>query len=1087
MKINRLKYIIISTAFLYSSLLIGQSAVQFNKSVVSPDIGKYRLFEVLLNASGSQANPYTDVHLSAQFYGPVGEQVQVEGFWYGDQVWRIRFMPTSIGRWTFVTSSDDSAMSDISGEFNCVPSEHPGILLVNPDHPYTFMLSEGSPFFWMGETAWYLMSNEISYADGTFQTYVDQRARQKFNNIHFVLGTGGLPYGTKNPENEGGPLWISQIEGRINPRFFEWMDKRIAYLDSVNMAFGFFITWSQHMKTFSKEEYERFERYLIARYAAYPLLYWVVVGEFDEVKLNKEYIYHGTVINDRDPYGHLITIQPGHSDPENVGTNRIFANETWLDIIMLQLPYHYSGQIYTVSDVYDYVLTDRIYDKPVVDVEFGYEDFIYPGTTITGDDVRKFAWAIVMAGGFPSYGHHGIAKDFDLSSVYSEGAQFMTHLFDFFSDLHWWEMYPANEKVDRGFCLQSLTSEYIVYLSDDDFVTVDLTGENTAFQCQWYDPKNGSTVHAAPVAGGMQNTFIAPFVEDAVLYLSPWMQPIIRTNADSLRFTSIEGEQDPPEQQVLIENAGQGILQWSATETPNQSWLSLTNRTGLTGDALIVSVSSEGLAPGRYGSSIEISDSQAVNNPLFIPVSFILDPGKAELSVTPASLNFSVSRERLELMIRNEGGDTLNWSVRLDSIPLWIVSIEPLRGKLSSGQTQLVTLTVSRSGLEPRVHHGLLLIDANTDTTSIPVQMEVLRPPVLSLSSQILDFDSTWTSKLVFISNSGDSVLQWRAVNDSSASWIISINPDTGILLSGEQIPVNVSVYRTGVEPSALNGSISVLSTGGEESISVYMAIGQKVHFQHRVNCGSDATYLDTNGGQWEMDRAYENDFWGYIGGGTYSTKDEITNTVEDALYQSERFGCEGYDFKVDSGNYQVALHFAEIYMNAPGKRTFDVLIEDVPVLTSFDIYSEAGRNAAIVKSFDLPVMDGLLSIRFNRILEDPKVSAIEVIGRRFTSTGHRDLLTGHLPIHSRLHQNYPNPFNPSTVIAFDLPVDGEVILEIFNVNGQLIDRPLNSRLRSGQYRIEWATQTSGIYFCRLSVITPSARRVEIKKMLMTP
>ena len=38
------------------------------------------------------------------------------------------------------------------------------------------------------------------------------------------------------------------------------------------------------------------------------------------------------------------------------------------------------------------------------------------------------------------------------------------------------------------------------------------------------------------------------------------------------------------------------------------------------------------------------------------------------------------------------------------------------------------------------------------------------------------------------------------------------------------------------------------------------------------------------------------------------------------------------------------------------------------------------------------------------------------------------------------LHQNYPNPFNPFTSIEYSIPRAGNTRLEIFNVEGQLVD-----------------------------------------------
>jgi len=74
-----------------------------------------------------------------------------------------------------------------------------------------------------------------------------------------------------------------------------------------------------------------------------------------------------------------------------------------------------------------------------------------------------------------------------------------------------------------------------------------------------------------------------------------------------------------------------------------------------------------------------------------------------------------------------------------------------------------------------------------------------------------------------------------------------------------------------------------------------------------------------------------------------------------------------------------------------------------------------------------------------------------------------------------RLHQNYPNPFNPSTTIAYDLPRQSHVRLQIFNIEGKLI-RTLASGIQpSGFHSAVWDGTddtnnkvSNGMYFCRL-------------------
>ena len=45
------------------------------------------------------------------------------------------------------------------------------------------------------------------------------------------------------------------------------------------------------------------------------------------------------------------------------------------------------------------------------------------------------------------------------------------------------------------------------------------------------------------------------------------------------------------------------------------------------------------------------------------------------------------------------------------------------------------------------------------------------------------------------------------------------------------------------------------------------------------------------------------------------------------------------------------------------------------------------------------------------------------------------------LPKQFVLSQNHPNPFNPSTTIKFQLPVDANVKIELFNSIGQKVSQ----------------------------------------------
>jgi hypothetical protein len=70
-------------------------------------------------------------------------------------------------------------------------------------------------------------------------------------------------------------------------------------------------------------------------------------------------------------------------------------------------------------------------------------------------------------------------------------------------------------------------------------------------------------------------------------------------------------------------------------------------------------------------------------------------------------------------------------------------------------------------------------------------------------------------------------------------------------------------------------------------------------------------------------------------------------------------------------------------------------------------------------------------------------------------------------PDNFSLEQNYPNPFNPSTVISYQMPVNGNVVLKIYDVLGNEVTTLVNEFKEAGKYSIEFDASIlgSGIYF----------------------
>ena len=81
------------------------------------------------------------------------------------------------------------------------------------------------------------------------------------------------------------------------------------------------------------------------------------------------------------------------------------------------------------------------------------------------------------------------------------------------------------------------------------------------------------------------------------------------------------------------------------------------------------------------------------------------------------------------------------------------------------------------------------------------------------------------------------------------------------------------------------------------------------------------------------------------------------------------------------------------------------------------------------------------------------------------------------LPATFALFQNVPNPFNPATLIRYELPQRGNLVLTIYNLTGQKIKTLAEGDKPAGRYTALWNGKddrdqnlASGIYFYRLEV-----------------
>lgn len=297
--------------------------------------------------------------------------------------------------------------------------------------------------------------------------------------------------------------------------------------------------------------------------------------------------------------------------------------------------------------------------------------------------------------------------------------------------------------------------------------------------------------------------------------------------------------------------------------------------------------------------------------------------------------------------------------------------------------------------------------------------------PVTNLPDQIAPTEPSLTSSEVFTNG---NFLGWSAASDNVAivayevyrnGTLLTTTTDLTFLDSQSLAPGQYlyQVYALDAEGNRSSAASALLQVGGTTGVAI------------RINVGGEE-YLDSNGFTWEAD-------YGFVGSGGNAgivTTSEINATIDDFLYQSERFAPNfSYSIPVTPGEYIVRLHFAEVYSGAftNGGRVFDIFVEGNLVANNYDIFAEVGAETATVVSTELTVLDGNLNIDLPQEIQNPKLSAIEIISTEPTNTAgpaSPEFVISHAAEPTAVYLNWENSADGIPASSFELSRDGNLL-----------------------------------------------------------
>jgi hypothetical protein len=559
--------------------------------------------EVVLKADKDYADPYQDVDVWVDLEGPDFRR-RCFGFWDGDDIFRVRITATAPGKWRWRSGSNqnDSGLNGRSGSFTALAwtkaelEENPsrrGMILASANG-HAFEYADGTPYFLLGDTWWATSTFRYPWFDDDrprpmgptagFKDYVRFRREQGYNCIAMIAAfpfwtNDGRPNGinmtdgtvlraawrqagtksAKAMHNEDGErpfLMPGKIPGyedvfpnleRINPKYFQSMDRKIDYLNAQGIVPFIEVTRRDVGQAWKKyynwpDSYSRYIQYVWSRYQANICLFSPI--HFDTPAKSipaSEWNGAANRVIDRygsPPFGTMCGTNANPSSLENYGH---VEKARWLT-------FHQIGNRRT-HDVYDHLT--KIYHTsppvPGINGEPYYDGMLdaEPGSKGAALYCRSAMYGSVLSGGFGGhiYGAGGWkggmwSGEVEKESLYPiwevvrwPSADQMRHLATFVltEDRRYQELIPSMDSIHPNrtgkpdsctgwaYCAKTADHGFFLIYFERDCPRAVLSGTSPGrrYRAQWFDPRSGKWIPAGVLAADGEGRVRLPAFPDA--------------------------------------------------------------------------------------------------------------------------------------------------------------------------------------------------------------------------------------------------------------------------------------------------------------------------------------------------------------------------------------------------------------------------------------------------------------------------------------------------------------------------------------------------------------------------------------------
>jgi hypothetical protein len=346
-------------------------------------------------AGPADGNPFVDVDLSATFTHESGSALRVRGFYDSDGVYRIRFMPTLMGKWSYVTTSNAKALDGQRGEVSAVVPTGRNRGPVRVANTFHFRYADGTPYRQIGTTCYAWTHQTEALEEQTLRTL----AGGPFNKIRMCVFPKNYAWNDVEPPRypfEGTPpnAWDTT---RFAVEHFRHFERRVLQLREMGIEADviLFHPYDKGRWGFDRMDAasdDRYLRYVIARLGAFRNVWWSMANEYDfmKEKTPADWDRYFKITVEEDPYEHLRSIHNGfqiynHTQP-------------WVTHVSLQ-----NGS--AVADFGRAQLYRDTWYKPIVGDEVKYEgDLPQRWGNLSAEEMVHRFWQGVIAGIYVGHG-----------------------------------------------------------------------------------------------------------------------------------------------------------------------------------------------------------------------------------------------------------------------------------------------------------------------------------------------------------------------------------------------------------------------------------------------------------------------------------------------------------------------------------------------------------------------------------------------------------------------------------------------------------------------------------------------------------